>query len=86
MAVARVGEVMFCGCEDVSDVLVVIVFGCEAVVLDEVVLGWDVDECAAVEPTIGADFAWNVGLVLARKAEKKLEKAKGRWVGAMVKW
>jgi hypothetical protein len=57
MAAARVGEVMLCGCEDVSAVFVVIVLGCEVVAEGELVLRWDVVECAAVEPTIGADFA-----------------------------
>ena len=35
------------------------------------------------EPVEAADFAWNVGFVRARKAEKKFAK-KGRCVGAIL--
>jgi len=82
-AVDRVGEVTFCCGVGESDVLVVIVRGCEAVV--EPGAACAVGDREVGEPTVGADLAWKVGLVVvrARKAEKKFEK-KGRWVGAMV--
>ena len=89
MALGRDCVVMFgCDCcEDVfvsADDFVVIVL-----VPDDVTVAFVVETCAAAtkDPWDTASYvevvlAWNVGLVRARKAEKKLAK-KGRLVGMM---
>ena len=73
-------------CTDVSGIVLVVIFLAALPVVTVVVVVDTWAEAERIEgeiaPVVVLDFAWKVGLLRARKAEKKLAK-KGRWVGMM---
>ena len=77
-------EVAFCDCDAGSEDFVVIVRGLDEVAFAAVVETWAVEtkELGDIVDEVPLDLAWKVGLVRARKAEKKFVK-KGRLVGML---